>query len=513
MCEVQKNMNKNIFTFKVKDMVEIAIQDFGMVVSEEEKRRCWCSKGLTHLFINGVTSAETEYYRPSEDEYRRINILLSEDEDSGHIHAFFICNSTTVQKRKEAAAKKALIDAFEAANRANNAKSDFLSKMSHDIRTPMNAIIGMTAIAEAHIEDRERVSDSLNKIDSASRHLLGLINEVLDMSKIESGKMSLNSEAFNLSEMINNLMVIMQPQIIEHSHEVSVNVEKLEHEKVIGDALRLQQCFVNIMGNAIKYTPDGGKIGLEVREKESKQQNIGCYEFVFSDNGIGMSKDYIEHIFEPFTREEDDRTSKIQGTGLGMTITKSIVTMMDGDIKVESEPGKGSRFTVTVCLKLQETNKIVPDVNMYNSVNARKEAIDEITNFNYENRRVLIVEDNELNMEIAIEIFKMAGMETDTAENGAEAVDKFTEHEENYYDMIFMDIQMPVMNGYEATAAIRAMDRSDAKHVPIVAMTANAFAEDIRDSKRAGMNAHLAKPIDFGHLTDILKRYLGKIDK
>ena len=267
------------------------------------------------------------------------------------------------------------------------------------------------------------------------------------------------------------------------------------------------------MGNAIKYTPDGGKIGLEVREKESKQQNIGCYEFVFSDNGIGMSKDYIEHIFEPFTREEDDRTSKIQGTGLGMTITKSIVTMMDGDIKVESEPGKGSRFTVTVCLKLQETNKIVPDVNMYNSVNARKEAIDEITNFNYENRRVLIVEDNELNMEIAIEIFKMAGMETDTAENGAEAVDKFTEHEENYYDMIFMDIQMPVMNGYEATAAIRAMDRSDAKHVPIVAMTANAFAEDIRDSKRAGMNAHLAKPIDFGHLTDILKRYLGKIDK
>ena len=496
-----------------EDMVEIAIQDFGMVVSEEEKRRCWCSKGLTHLFINGVTNAETEYYRPSEDEYRRINILLSEDEDSGHIHAFFICNSTTVQKRKEAAAKKALIDAFEAANRANNAKSDFLSKMSHDIRTPMNAIIGMTAIAEAHIEDRERVSDSLNKIDSASRHLLGLINEVLDMSKIESGKMSLNSEAFNLSEMINNLMVIMQPQIIEHSHEVSVNVEKLEHEKVIGDALRLQQCFVNIMGNAIKYTPDGGKIGLEVREKESKQQNIGCYEFVFSDNGIGMSKDYIEHIFEPFTREEDDRTSKIQGTGLGMTITKSIVTMMDGDIKVESEPGKGSRFTVTVCLKLQETNKVVPDVNMYNSVNARKEAIDEITNFNYENRRVLIVEDNELNMEIAIEIFKMAGMETDTAENGAEAVDKFTEHEENYYDMIFMDIQMPVMNGYEATAAIRAMDRSDAKHVPIVAMTANAFAEDIRDSKRAGMNAHLAKPIDFGHLTDILKRYLGKIDK
>ena len=496
-----------------EDMVEIAIQDFGMVVSEEEKRRCWCSKGLTHLFINGVTSAETEYYRPSEDEYRRINILLSEDEDSGHIQAFFICNSTTVQKRKEAAAKKALIDAFEAANRANNAKSDFLSKMSHDIRTPMNAIIGMTAIAEAHIEDRERVSDSLNKIDSASRHLLGLINEVLDMSKIESGKMSLNSEAFNLSEMINNLMVIMQPQIIEHSHEVSVNVEKLEHERVIGDALRLQQCFVNIMGNAIKYTPDGGKIGLEVREKESKQQNIGCYEFVFSDNGIGMSKDYIEHIFEPFTREEDDRTSKIQGTGLGMTITKSIVTMMDGDIKVESEPGKGSRFTVTVCLKLQETNKIVPDVNMYNSVNARKEAIDEITNFNYENRRVLIVEDNELNMEIAIEIFKMAGMETDTAENGAEAVDKFTEHEENYYDMIFMDIQMPVMNGYEATAAIRAMDRSDAKHVPIVAMTANAFAEDIRDSKRAGMNAHMAKPIDFGHLTDILKRDLGKIDK
>lgn len=614
------------------ELVEKAINDYGMEVQEEERKKYWQSKGLIHIFINGVTNCETEYYIPSKDEYRRINILLSQDQESGHVHAFFICSSITVQRRKEAESRKALVEAFESANRANNAKSDFLSKMSHDIRTPMNAIIGMTAIAATHIEDKERVYDSLNKIDAASKHLLGLINEVLDMSKIESGKMSLNSEEFNLSELINSLIIMMQPQAKEHKHELKVRVNRLEHEKVIGDSLRLQQCFVNIMGNAVKYTPDGGRIELYVTEKESKKANIGCYEFVFKDNGNGMSEEYVEHIFEPFTREEDDRTSKIQGTGLGMTITKNIVTMMDGEIDVQSELGKGSTFTVTIYLKLQKVEEadlaelqgkdilVVDDdekacesvcsmindlgmescgvtsgeaaiekvrefkeagkafyaiildwkmpklngvetaraikeiigdetgitilsaydwseieteardagidsfiskpvfksglVNMFKENRGeqrplnKSEAIDEIANFDYANKRALIVEDNELNMEIALEIFGMAGLMLETAENGEEALNKYKEHEADYYDIIFMDIQMPVMNGYEATKAIRGLDREDAKTIPIIAMTANAFAEDIRDSQHAGMNEHLAKPIDFAQLTDVLRKYL-----
>ncbi|MDE6617203.1 MAG: transporter substrate-binding domain-containing protein [Lachnospiraceae bacterium] len=534
--------------------------------------------------------------------------------------------------REEIKQHKALKEAFDSANKANNAKSDFLSRMSHDIRTPMNAIIGMTAIATAHIDDKERVQDSLGKIDASSRHLLGLINEVLDMSRIESGKISLNEECFNLPELINNLLVMVQPQIKKHKHNLQVHIFDIEHENVTGDSLRLQQAFVNIMGNAVKYTPDNGNISLTVKESPSHNNSKGYYEFIFEDNGIGMPAEYIERIFEPFSRVEDVRTSKIQGTGLGMAITQNIIHMMGGEITVESEEGKGSKFTITLLLKLQDKHEEFADslpglpvlvadkdylscqsickmlnemgmhseyslsgtetlelvkkrheenndfyvvimdweipgttgletarsinsitggktmviilssygwtdieteakdlginlflhkpvfksglANIFNSLksnisgNALTMKLDNVKENNYSGKRLLLVEDNEINREIAAEILGMTGIQIEEAHNGEEAVSKFSASEPGYYDVILMDVQMPVMNGYEATTTIRSLDRQDARTIPVIAMTANAFAEDIADSKNAGMDEHLAKPMDIAKLNEILKKYL-----
>ncbi len=559
---------------------------------------------------------------------------MFQDDETEHIHAFVIGRDITAARRQEELARQALEEAYDAANAANAAKTDFLSSMSHDIRTPMNAIIGMTAIAASHIDDREKVADALKKITISSRHLLGLINEILDMSKIEAGKMSLNEEAFNLSELLANLITMVHPQIQEHGHELQVRIHDIVHEDVLGDSLRIQQAFVNIMGNAIKYTPDGGRITLTVAEKPISQPRTGCYEFVFEDNGIGMTREYVEKIFLPFTRAEDSRVSKIQGTGLGMPITQNIVRMMNGNIEVESEPGKGSRFTATIFLKLQETD--LPDTSGLEGlfvlvadddriscestccmleeigmdgewVLSGREALERVverhrqardyfavildwkmpdmsgvetareirkvvgndvpiiilsaydwTDIEFEARaagvngflckpvfksgltrlfrmligdeeecaqesgvretmeaddltgkRVLLVEDNDINREIASEILGMTGLCVEEAVDGKQAVDLFEQSEEGYYDMVLMDIQMPVMNGYQATMAIRAMKRKDALRIPILAMTANAFAEDVLAAKNAGMNEHLAKPLDFGRLQEALSRWLA----
>ncbi|MCM1106753.1 MAG: response regulator [Blautia sp.] len=536
--------------------------------------------------------------------------------------------------RQEREQRQLLMDSLEAAKRASLAKSDFMSKMSHDIRTPMNAIIGMTTIASANVNAPERVQDALNKITTSSRHLLGLINEVLDMSKIESGTISLTEEAFNLSEQLNSLLVMVQPQIESHHHSLSVHTKNICHEDVVGDSLRIQQVFVNILSNAIKYTPDGGKITLSVEEQPMRTPKLGCYQFVFEDNGIGMSPEYLEHLFEPFSREEDLRTSKIQGTGLGMAITHGIVQLMNGSIKVESEVGKGSRFTVTIFLKVQDSQELDysalaglpvlvvdddPDVceslnrlldelgmkgesytsgqealeavrnrrktdpalhaaildwrmpgmdgletlkalkeqlgqsfpviilsaydrsdveteakeagvdaflskpvfksglirvfrQLQNGENAQEgnsQSLQALESKDYSNARLLLVEDNILNREIAREILKMAGLRPDEAENGREAVEKFAASEPGYYDLILMDIQMPLMNGYEATKAIRALNHPDAAKIPIVAMTADAFVEDIEAARAAGMNDHLSKPIELKKLSAALQKYLG----
>lgn len=438
--------------------------------------------------------------------YRLLAMFVDTDEE-GNLEHFIVAFQDIDKERKEFSQQllernAALQTAYDAANHANQAKSDFLSQMSHDIRTPMNAIMGMTAIAGTHLDDKERVQDCLGKITVSSKHLLSLINEVLDMSRIESGKMDLAEEAFNLTDLINNLLDMVKVPVQEKKHKLQVNMHNIEHEKVIGDSLRIQQAFVNIMSNAVKYTPAEGKISLDIFEKKSSRANVGCYEFVFEDNGIGMKPEFIEHIFEPFVRAEDTRVNKIQGTGLGMSIARSVVQMMDGDIKVESAPGKGSRFTVNIYLKLQNPEEALGKKEEENTLEI-------FQNHEFLGKRVLLVEDNELNREIAAEILAATGLVVETAEDGREAVDMVAASKEDYYQMIFMDIQMPAMNGYEAATAIRSLNRKDLNRVPIIAMTANAFAEDVEHARNCGMNEHVAKPLDFGRLMQTMERWMG----
>ncbi len=445
-----------------------------------------------------------EYRRRTDENGKRIwiraSVILSEASSDGTPkRAVYVAQDITDSKLRQEREEQALREACDAANHANEAKSEFMSRMSHDIRTPMNAIIGMTAIAEKYLDNSERVADCLKKITISSNHLLSLINEVLDMSKIESGKIELSEEEINLPELIDNIVTIIRPAVQNRQHSLDVHIANVEHENVIGDTVRLQQIFMNILSNSVKYTPEGGEILLEVNEKPSNMRGCGYYEFTFTDNGIGMSREFQEKLFEPFSREEDSRVSKIEGTGLGMTIARNIARRMNGDITVESEAGKGTRFVVALSLKLS-------DMAEFDADKAAGRA-DE-PEVRIDGKRIFLVEDNELNREIAVEILSQTGVIVEGAENGQEALERFKQVPENYYDMILMDIQMPVMNGYEATAAIRSLERKDAAKIPIIAMTANAFAEDIRMSKMAGMNEHMTKPLDVGQFMKCIKRWL-----
>lgn len=400
--------------------------------------------------------------------------------------------------RKDQEIQQVLRDAIDSANASSKAKSDFLSSMSHDIRTPMNGIIGMTAIATAHLDDRERVEDCLKKISEASSHLLSLINEVLDMNKIESGKVELNEENFNLSELVDTLLAMTKAQLESHHHTLKLDVADVVHENVIGDSHRIQQVFVNLMSNAIKYTPDGGTISLTVAERPTNAHGVACYEFVFEDNGIGMTEEFQKHLFEPFTRANDKKTAAIQGTGLGMTITQSLVRMMGGDIQVKSRPGEGSRFAVTIYLKF---------LDVQNAEAHKEDPLKNLEDLKFEGKRILLVEDHPVNAEIAKNVLQMTGLEIEWVMDGAAAVERMADSSEGEFDLVFMDIQMPNMDGYQATAAIRAMT-TYARRIPIVAMTANAFADDIRKAKEVGMNDHISKPIDFKELAKILQKWI-----
>ncbi|MCM1416406.1 MAG: ATP-binding protein [bacterium] len=399
-------------------------------------------------------------------------------------------------------ANEALQAAYAAATSANQAKTDFLSRMSHDIRTPMNAIIGMTTIAKNHLDDREKLESCLTKIGMSSHYLLGLINDVLDMSKIEAGKFTLTLEDVNILRLTEGFLEMIGPSVREKRHELTVQIDDVAHKNVRCDSVRLQQIFMNMMSNAVKYTPPGGRIRFALSEKPCGKENVGCYAFVFEDNGRGMSPAFQEKLFEPFEREEDVRVNKEQGTGLGMSITRNIVRLMDGDIEVESEQDKGTKFTVTVFLPFVEVQE--GEAEQEKDVSAEEAMRGE----RFAGHRILVAEDNELNREIAAEIFAMAGLSVEMAENGREAVEKFKASAPGAFEMIFMDIQMPEMNGYEAAGEIRALPREDAESIPIVAMTANAFAEDIRDARAAGMNDHVAKPLELDKLFSTMARYL-----
>lgn len=546
-----------------------------------------------------------------------------------YINITDITEQRELQKKLEKQSKQ-LKEALKSAEQANQAKSDFLARMSHDIRTPMNAIMGMATIAKAHVDERERILDCMEKINGASKLLLSLINEVLDMSKIESGRLILSEDEFNVGELLQDLVVMMQPEIKNKQQTLNIHVKNTRHENVKGDTQRIKQVLMNILSNAIKYTPENGRITIEIYEKDP-HNGIGNYQFVFEDNGRGMKPEFLDKIFEPFERASDDEIKRIQGTYLGMSISHKIIQMMGGDIKVESEYGKGSRFTIDmplVCRDLKPDDKIeveglevlvvdddkiacqstssclreiginsecvysgseaiekvrqhhlaekeyfaviidlkMPQMNgiettrqirrfvgadvpiiilsaydleeyeaeakevkangfitkpLYKSklLQVLRSFLDKgdqpepirpfkLSNADYSGKRILLVEDNELNREIAVEIIGSTGITIDTAINGLDAVHKVAQSEEGFYQIILMDIQMPIMDGYEATRQIRSLQRRDIAHIPIIAMTANAFSEDVTNAIKAGMNYHLAKPIDIGALMGILSKYL-----
>ena len=389
------------------------------------------------------------------------------------------------QKLKKA--KNAATEALQTAENANKAKTDFLSNMSHDIRTPMNAIIGITSLIRHDAGNKAKVIEYADKIDISSQHLLGIINDVLDMSKIEAGKTVFKYSDFSILDFIQELDTIFHSQIYEKKQTLTIIKENIRHEWVNGDQVHLMQIFSNLLSNAVKYTQEGGEIQFLVEEYETKSRAYAKYRFLVIDNGMGMSADFMDTIFDAFTRAESSLTNKIQGTGLGMAITRNLVEAMGGTIDVESELGQGSCFEVLIDLKIAEDRTVAL---------AAQEETDEQDGNILQGMKFLCAEDNELNAEILTELLKIEGAECTICENGEEILKAFEQSAPGDYDMILMDVQMPVMNGYEATKAIRRSSHKLAKTIPIIAMTANAFSEDIQHSLAAGMNAHVSKPVE-----------------
>ena len=592
---------------------------------------------LAHLqdcFARGESEVSVEYWGVDTNEQEicvRQSFLMTQDDSTGDTMVMVVKKEVTESVRKQREQTQALQDALMQAQHANRAKTTFLSNMSHDIRTPMNAIIGFTTIAVSHIDNKDQVRDCLQKVLSSSNHLLSLINDILDMSRIESGKVQIKEQDCNISELMHNLVNIIQPQVKAKQLELFIDTFEIVNEDVVADSLKLNQVFINLLSNAVKYTPAGGSIAFRIMQKTTFRHGYGDYIFIIKDNGIGMSQEFVKHIFEPFERESTVTQSGIQGTGLGMAITRNIVEMMGGEISVESEVGKGSTFTVEISLRLQDIEKnaeqikeldglralvVDDDFHVCDSVSkmlkqigmrsewttsgreavyraqmayeegdsyhtyiidwqmpetsgvetARKirgvvgsdapiiiltaydwsdieeealaagvtafcakplfmsdlksallaannlvEKEDEAaawTLADFSGKRVLLVEDIELNREIAQVILEESGFVVESAPDGTDAVAMVEKAEEYYYDVVLMDVQMPIMNGYEATRTIRSMQRKDVKDLPIIAMTANALEEDKEAALKNGMNAHISKPLDMDIFISVLKQFV-----
>lgn len=388
--------------------------------------------------------------------------------------------------------------ALKIAEDANKAKSVFLANMSHDIRTPINGIMGVTSLLEKE-EMSDKAKEYVKKIDGASHHLLSLVNDVLDMSLIEAKNDALlNIEPMDIKIIVDNCTSIISGQLLSRKLKFEVKyLSKTEHSSVLGDNLRLRQILINIIGNAVKFTSDNGKVNFYIKEVHA-DQNIVTYEFTIEDTGIGMSQEFIEHIFEPFSQATQDSRTKYKGTGLGMSIAKQLVDLMKGTIVVTSELGKGSKFVVTIPFLINTNEKVV------------EEKVPQLEDISIKGTRILLVEDNELNMEIAATLLEQQETIITKAFNGQEAIDIFSKSKEDSFDVILMDIMMPIKNGYEATKEIRELDRADAKMIPIIAMTANAFDEDKKQALLAGMSAHIAKPIEIKTVVKEIYRFTNK---
>ncbi len=416
----------------------------------------------------------------------------------------------TAQKHKDAQLerqRKLLEEALEQAQQSNRAKTTFLNNMSHDIRTPMNAIIGFTALAATHIDSREQVKDYLSKIMTSSNHLLSLINDVLDMSRIESGKVKIEEAECDLFGVLRDLKTIIQEDARAKQMEFLVDTSELTHGMVICDKLRLNQILLNVVSNALKFTPPGGTIAVTVSEKPAAEEGFAFCRFHIRDTGIGMSPEFVKRIFEPFEREKTSTVSGIQGTGLGMTITKNLVDMMKGTISVKSQAGVGSEFAISFTFRLsQGSGKEETDFKADRPADRGEEVPEwRLGESVFKGKRILLAEDNELNQEIAVTILEEAGFVVDVADDGTKAVEKLETSLPGTYDVILMDIQMPVMDGYEAARRIRALENRELSAVPIIAMTANAFDEDRKRAMKAGMDGHLGKPIEINRLKETLR--------
>lgn len=606
-------------------VLEESKEEFGRIVNVDHLKNCF-ERGEAEVHIDYWSWGSAEKYICIKQ-----NFIMTRDDETGDIMVMAVLKEITEQVQKQREQTQALQDALLQAQHANAAKTTFLSNMSHDIRTPMNAIIGFTTIAISHIDHKAQVRDCLQKVLSSSNHLLSLINDILDMSRIESGKVQIKEQECNISELMHNLVNIIQPQVKAKQLELFIDTFEVVNEDVIADPLKLNQVFINLLSNAVKYTPAHGSISFRIQQKTTFRHGYGDYVFIIKDTGIGMASDFLQHVFEPFERESTTTRTGIEGTGLGMAITKNIVEMMNGTISVESEVGKGSTFKVTLSLKLQDVEKnaeqihqlsglrslvVDDDFNVCDSVSKMlvqigmraewttsgreaayraKKAYEEgdsyhtyiidwqmpetsgietarkirsavgdeapiiiltaydwtdieeeakeagVTAFcakplfmsdlksallsannlvekeaaetswalsDFSGKRVLLVEDIELNREVAEVILSEAGFEVESAPDGTDAVEMVRRSEENYYDVVLMDVQMPIMNGYEATRAIRNLPRKDVKDLPIIAMTANALEEDREAAIKNGMNAHIAKPLDIKVFMNVLSQYL-----
>lgn len=384
---------------------------------------------------------------------------------------------------------------------ANEAKSEFLSKMSHDIRTPLNGMLGMAAIASVNLDNPEKLSDCLEKIMLSSKHLLSLVNDILDIRSIENHNMALNEKYFNLIDMIENTLLVLQPSLVEKNHSFTFIHDNVTHLDVLGDTLKIQRLILNLVSNSIKYTQNGGSIVLTLEEKSTYNDNIFCYNLIFADNGFGIPKDFINKVFVPFERANSPDIIASEGSGLGMSISKKIVESLNGNIVVDSTINKGTTITATIYLKPGQSTNDAPE-NTVDNTSLKNISLD------LSGKNILVAEDDELNCEITCEVLRRTNANVFLATDGKEVINKYLDSEEGFFDIILMDVRMPIYDGYEATEKIRASHRRDALTVPIIAMTAYAFTEDYHHALRSGMNDHVSKPIVMKTFIHTLNKYL-----
>lgn len=483
-------------------------------VHRDDKETCLMKCGKTYMVRH--LSEEKQFYSfnyrqiaGGQEKWYRMHVIAASFLPSGDVSSVVMAiMDVDNQVRYDITQKAAVEEALVQAENANKAKSNFLSSMSHDIRTPMNAIIGFSSLAQNHMEDKNMVRSYLEKILSAGQHLLNLINDILDMSRIESGKIHIQEDEVSLKEVVHDIENLMQSMVEEKRLQFVIN-KNIVNNYVFCDKLRLNQMLINLLGNAVKFTPEGGTITLDIKQEMAAPEGYGIYFFKVRDTGIGIAKEFHAKIFEAFEREKGTEQSGIQGSGLGLAITKNIVEMMGGRISLESELGKGTEFTIKVMFALQDVYEDELSVEDTLEQKRLRESFErEERKELFRNRKILLVEDNSLNREIARILLKEEGFIVEEAVNGEEAVNILAKAKENEYALILMDIQMPVMDGYEATKEIRNLSNRILAHTPIIAMTANAFEEEKKKALACGMNGHVSKPMDVNILFKIIEGIL-----